>query len=74
MAGANIFAVFIGLKMPEYKELNFFNAKNKLPDFYWSADTKMNCLKQAVSETKANAYAHHIQRLMVLGTCLNCRN
>ena len=55
------------LKMPDYKALNFFNAQNKLPEFYWTADTRMNCLKQAVSETKANAYAHHIQRLMVLG-------
>jgi deoxyribodipyrimidine photolyase-related protein len=55
------------LKMPEYKNLNFFNAKRLLPDFYWSADTKMNCLKQCVTQTKQNAYAHHIQRLMVLG-------
>ncbi|MDP5012458.1 MAG: cryptochrome/photolyase family protein, partial [Alphaproteobacteria bacterium] len=55
------------LKMPEYKNLNFLNAKRRLPDFYWTADTKMNCLKQCISETKENAYAHHIQRLMVLG-------
>lgn len=55
------------LKMPQYEELNFFDAKGKLPDFYWTADTKMNCLRQCVSETKQNAYAHHIQRLMVLG-------
>ena len=27
----------------------------------------MNCLRQCVKETKENAYAHHIQRLMVLG-------
>ena len=27
----------------------------------------MNCLSQCVKETKENAYAHHIQRLMVLG-------
>jgi (6-4)DNA photolyase len=27
----------------------------------------MNCLAQVVSETRANAYAHHIQRLMVAG-------
>ena len=27
----------------------------------------MNCLKQCVTETRQNAYAHHIQRLMVLG-------
>ena len=47
--------------------LNFFNADKKLPDFYWTADTKMNCLKQCVLETERNGYAHHIQRLMVLG-------
>jgi deoxyribodipyrimidine photolyase-related protein len=27
----------------------------------------MNCLRSCVLETKQNAYAHHIQRLMVLG-------
>ncbi|UTW57964.1 cryptochrome/photolyase family protein [Kordiimonas sp. SCSIO 12603] len=55
------------LKMPEYAGENFFNADRKLPEFYWTAQTKMNCLRQCVTETKENAYAHHIQRLMVLG-------
>ena len=55
------------LKMPAYKEKNFLQAKRKLPSFYWDARTPMNCLKQCVKETKENAYAHHIQRLMVLG-------
>lgn len=55
------------LKMPEYKTQNFLEATRPLPDLYWGADTKMNCLKQCVAETKQNAYAHHIQRLMVLG-------
>ncbi len=55
------------LKMPEYKQLNVLNAKLPLPDFYWTAETKMNCIKSCVTETKENAYAHHIQRLMVLG-------
>lgn len=55
------------VKMPEYTEENFLNATKKLPEFYWTAQTDMNCLKQCVSETKQNAYAHHIQRLMVLG-------
>ena len=54
-------------KMPDYESLNFLDAKRDLPDFYWTADTTMNCLKQCVTETKQNAYAHHIQRLMVLG-------
>ena len=53
--------------MPGYETLNFFDAQHDLPDFYWTADTKMNCLRQSVQETIDHAYAHHIQRLMVLG-------
>ena len=55
------------LKMPEYKHENFLAANRSLPAFYWGAETEMNCLKQCVKDTKENAYAHHIQRLMVLG-------
>lgn len=55
------------MKMPEYAELNFFEAERDLPDFFWTADTPMNCLKQCIKETQENAYAHHIQRLMVIG-------
>lgn len=53
--------------MPDYAEMNFLNAKRALPDFFWSGDTDMNCLRQSITETKENAYAHHIQRLMVIG-------
>jgi deoxyribodipyrimidine photolyase-related protein len=53
--------------MPQYENKNYFLARRKLPEFYWTAKTKMNCLQQCVSQTKAHAYAHHIQRLMVLG-------
>jgi len=53
--------------MPHYKELNFFNNTNKLPSFFWDGDTKMHCIADVVSTTKKNAYAHHIQRLMVTG-------
>jgi deoxyribodipyrimidine photolyase-related protein len=55
------------LKMPDYAGKNFFNAERNLPNFYWTAETEMNCLRQCVLETKQNASAHHIQRLMVLG-------
>jgi len=55
------------LKMPEYAQKNFLDAVRPLPAFFWTAQTKMNCLRQCVLETKQNAYAHHIQRLMVLG-------
>ena len=55
------------LTMPKYADKNFFSATRDLPEFYWGGNTKMNCLQQCVSETRAHAYAHHIQRLMVLG-------
>ena len=55
------------LKMPEYGQLNSLGATRKLPWFYWSTETRMNCLHQAISDTREHAYAHHIQRLMVTG-------
>jgi len=55
------------LRMPQYSEENFLEAKRKLPSLYWGSTTQMNCMAQCVKETKENAYAHHIQRLMVLG-------
>jgi len=55
------------LKMPHYKESNYFLAERPLPEFFWTADTSMNCLKQCITETKRHSYAHHIQRLMILG-------
>jgi deoxyribodipyrimidine photolyase-related protein len=53
--------------MPEYAFLNFFKHERKLPKFYWTGKTKMNCLKQAIGQSLEYAYAHHIQRLMVTG-------
>ncbi len=55
------------LKMPGYERDNFFDHKNPLPDFYWTADTDMTCVRAAVEQTKNHAYAHHIQRLMITG-------
>jgi len=55
------------LKMPQYVEQNFFGHSRDLPDFYWTADTDMACLRDAITQTKEEAYAHHIQRLMVTG-------
>ena len=55
------------LKMPDYKTLNHLNATRSLPSFFWTADTDMRCLKTCVQDTRKFAYAHHIQRLMVLG-------
>jgi deoxyribodipyrimidine photolyase-related protein len=53
--------------MPRYKELNFFEHTRALPHYFWDARTNMNCVKHAVSQSLEDAYAHHIQRLMVTG-------
>ncbi len=53
--------------MPEFAKRNALKATRPLPDFYWTGDTDMRCLAESVDQTKREAYAHHIQRLMVLG-------
>lgn len=55
------------MQMPSYLDSNYFEHTRNLPKFYWTADTKMACLKAAISQTLDEAYAHHIQRLMVTG-------
>ncbi len=54
-------------KMPAYATLNYFNHTAPLPAWYWTGDTKMNCLRHAIGQSLEHAYAHHIQRLMVTG-------
>lgn len=52
---------------PDYVTRNFLNHKRKLPGWYWTGDTDMHCLKEAIGQTLETAHAHHIQRLMVTG-------
>jgi deoxyribodipyrimidine photolyase-related protein len=52
---------------PEYVERNALDATRSLPAFYWTGQTDMHCLSQAISQTIAYSYAHHIQRLMITG-------
>jgi deoxyribodipyrimidine photolyase-related protein len=55
------------LKMPEFETLNYFDHQRKLPEWYWTGKTKMNCLKHSIGQSLDHAYAHHIQRLMITG-------
>ncbi|TCD05610.1 cryptochrome/photolyase family protein [Pedobacter frigidisoli] len=55
------------MHMPNFEQLNYFNHVKKLPDWYWTGNTNMNCLKQSISQSLRFAYAHHIQRLMITG-------
>ena len=52
---------------PDYAHRNVLNHRRALPAFYWGAATDMRCVSKAVEQTGAEAYAHHIQRLMVTG-------
>ncbi|OYT85632.1 MAG: cryptochrome/photolyase family protein [Burkholderiales bacterium PBB6] len=54
-------------QMPAYAERNALEAHADLPGFYWTGDTPMACLKDAITQTLQLGYAHHIQRLMVTG-------
>jgi deoxyribodipyrimidine photolyase-related protein len=54
-------------KMPDYVSLNALGATEELPDFFWTGQTDMACLKDALDHTLRLGYSHHIQRLMVTG-------
>ncbi len=55
------------LEGPDYTTRNVLGHDRDLPAMFWGADTKMNCVAKTVSQTADEAYAHHIQRLMVTG-------
>jgi len=54
-------------QMPGFAARNFFGHDRPLPAWYWTSETRMACLREAITSSLENAYAHHIQRLMVTG-------
>ena len=54
-------------EMPDYSKMNALENYNPLPDFFWTGKTKMKCMQHSISQSLSEAYAHHIQRLMVIG-------
>ena len=55
------------LTMPALRRANALGHTRPLPDWYWSGDTDLRCVREVVSQTREHAYAHHIQRLMITG-------
>ncbi|MCM2680987.1 cryptochrome/photolyase family protein [Echinimonas agarilytica] len=51
----------------QYATLNTLNASADLPHWFWTANTKMNCMHQTIRQSLDYSYAHHIQRLMITG-------
>ena len=54
-------------RMPALKTENYFGHRQALPSWYWTGQTKMECMRQCLGQSLETAYAHHIQRLMVIG-------
>lgn len=57
--------------MPGFHDRNYFGHARHLPRFYWSGETRMNCISTAVKGLQERGYSHHIQRLMVLANWAN---
>jgi len=57
-------------RMPEYADLNALDADRDVPDFFWTGETDMACLRDMISRLLRTGYAHHIERLMGMGLYL----
>ncbi len=55
------------LWMPGYATRNSLDAHRPLPPLFTSGDTQMRCVSETLQSVAAHGYAHHIQRLMILG-------
>ena len=55
------------LEMPGLAQANHYAAHRPLPAWWWTGATQMACLRDAIGQTLRDGYAHHIQRLMLIG-------
>lgn len=53
--------------MPGLASANHFSHHRALPQWFWTGETPMNCLRDTIGQTLKFGYAHHIQRLMITG-------
>ena len=59
-------AVYV-LKQKDQRAENFFNAKRKIPSSFWDGTVGIEPIDNCIQRILKTAYAHHIERLMVLG-------
>jgi deoxyribodipyrimidine photolyase-related protein len=55
------------LWMPDYAEMNVLEANDPLPACFNGQPTQMRCVSTVLAEIKRHGWAHHIQRLMIIG-------
>jgi deoxyribodipyrimidine photolyase-related protein len=63
--------IYYEAMMPEVREVNFMDFEKPLPEFFWSGETNMHCMKESLKPVIEQGYSHHIQRLMVLSNFSN---
>ncbi len=52
---------------PGYGKRNSLEAGGKLPEFYWTGEIDMACLRETIGQVLETGHNHHIPRLMVMG-------
>ena len=60
--------------MPKYKDLNFWSHDRRLSDSWYSGETGIPPLDDAIKESIEFGYTHHINRLMVISNLMNLSN
>ena len=60
--------------MPKYKDLNFWAHDRRLADSWYSGETGIPPLDDAIKESIEFGYSHHINRLMVISNLMNLSN
>jgi deoxyribodipyrimidine photolyase-related protein len=63
--------IYYEAMMPNVRDANHFEFKEKLPDMYWTGETKMKCMEESIRPVIEEGYSHHIQRLMILSNFSN---
>tara|TARA_B100000287_G_C20652824_1_gene787547 strand:- start:815 stop:2314 length:1500 start_codon:yes stop_codon:yes gene_type:complete len=60
--------------MPKYKEMNFWSHDNSLNENWYSGETGIPILDNAIKESSSTGYTHHINRLMIISNLMNLSN
>jgi len=55
---------------PGMRDANFWDAENDLPEEFYTGETGLPPVDDSIQHALDDAYAHHIERLMVLGNVM----